>query len=331
MDQISEKDLMTDLMQTQRFITSSYNGKASESTSWALKEQMLRILEDEQLSLSLINQAMEQRGWSQAPPAKQQDIQEALTKFNDPQMITAMEQLLQPQYQITKEATTMYGQNYPTQSLNDFRQSSGSYGSNQQGYAGGGIGGAQGYGTTAQGYGGTGFGTQAAMGQPTGYQGMGPTAGYQGPANQGFGYGNQAGLGYQGTGWGQQMGMGGIMNSAAQNLQSNFPGLFSGVMGNWVQTRPDVYGQGGYANPQFGGQYQQTGFQGQQPYSGFQGQPQYMPQNQYPQTSYQGQNVLNNFQQTRGDYGMGSRGLSGGAGYGTGLAGGQGQAGQGFT
>jgi hypothetical protein len=62
-------------------------------------------------------------------------------------------------------------------------------------------------------------------------------------------------------------------------------------MGNWVQTRPDVYG--------------------------FQGQPQYMPQNQLPQTSYQGQNVLNNFQQTRGDYGMGTTmGTTMGSGFG---------------
>ena len=345
MDQVTEKDLMTDLLQTQRFVSASYNGKASETKSIALKEDLLKILGDEQLCLSLIFDAMDRRGWYQTQPAKQQDIQNAISKFNNPQVFTAMEQVLQPQYQISKEATTMYGQTFPTNVLHDYTQTRGDYGYGQQGYAGAGIGAAgagmgaagAGMGTAGQGIGAAGFGAQGAFGQAGGYQGMGATGvGFQGGGvgYQGAGWGGQAGLGYQGAGvgyqgagWGGQAGVGyggvtypvgGIMNAAAQSLQSNFPGLRSAVMSDWTQSRPDVYGyQGAYVAPyqtQF--QAQQPQFQVQQPQFGFQGQ--------IPQAGFPAQNVLATFQQTRLDPGLGTRGFGAGAGYGAGNIGGYG-------
>ncbi len=366
MDQVTEKDLMTDLLQTQRFVSASYNGKASETKSIALKEDLLKILGDEQLCLSLIFDAMDRRGWYQTQPAKQQDIQNAISKFNNPQVFTAMEQVLQPQYQISKEATTMYGQTFPTNVLHDYTQTRGDYGYGQQGYAGAGIGAAgagmgaagagmgtagagmgtagAGMGTAGAGIGAAGFGAQGAFGQAGGYQGMGATGvGFQGGGvgYQGAGWGGQAGLGYQGAGvgyqgagvgyqgagvgyqgagWGGQAGVGyggvtypvgGIMNAAAQSLQSNFPGLRSAVMSDWTQSRPDVYGyQGAYVAPY------QTQFQAQQPQFGFQGQ--------IPQAGFPAQNVLATFQQTRLDPGLGTRGFGAGAGYGVGNIGGVG-------
>ena len=78
---ISEKDLMNDVLSSQKFITDTYNTFTNESATPSVRDEFMRILTDEHQIQADVFQTMQQRGWYDIPQAQQQKIQQARQKY----------------------------------------------------------------------------------------------------------------------------------------------------------------------------------------------------------------------------------------------------------
>lgn len=78
----TEKELMNDLLASEKQVTSAYNIGITESSCQNLRQHLTKCLTDSQeIQYQLFN-AMKQRGWYQTKPASSQDVQSAKTKYN---------------------------------------------------------------------------------------------------------------------------------------------------------------------------------------------------------------------------------------------------------
>lgn len=81
----TDKDIMTDQLSSQKFITDSYNVFASECASSALKTEFMNILSEEhQIQFELFSE-MQKKGWYSVDQAEQQKIAQAKQKFQNQQ------------------------------------------------------------------------------------------------------------------------------------------------------------------------------------------------------------------------------------------------------
>ena len=80
---LTEKDLMNDLLTSEKQICSSYSTGITESSCDNLRKQLRKCLDDsQQIQYDLFN-AMNQRGWYQTKKAEAQEVQNAQTKYSE--------------------------------------------------------------------------------------------------------------------------------------------------------------------------------------------------------------------------------------------------------
>lgn len=77
----TEKELMNDLIASEKQVTSAYNTGITEASCSNLRQELTKCLtETQEIQYELFN-AMKQRGWYQTKQAQQQDVQSAKTKY----------------------------------------------------------------------------------------------------------------------------------------------------------------------------------------------------------------------------------------------------------
>lgn len=78
---IPEKDLMNDVLDSQKFATETYNSLANECATPNVRDGFLYILGEEHQIQSEVFDLMKQRGWYPVPAADQQKVEQAKQKF----------------------------------------------------------------------------------------------------------------------------------------------------------------------------------------------------------------------------------------------------------
>jgi spore coat protein CotF len=78
---IPEKDMMNDVLSSQKFITDTYNTFTNECATPDVRDEFLRLLGEEHQIQAEVFDLMKQRGWYQVPAADQQKVQQAKQKF----------------------------------------------------------------------------------------------------------------------------------------------------------------------------------------------------------------------------------------------------------
>ena len=71
---MSEKDILTDCLNSQKFISSNYNTFAGECTNTNLRDEFLCILKEEHQIQSDIFSELQSHGWYQVKQATQQEV-----------------------------------------------------------------------------------------------------------------------------------------------------------------------------------------------------------------------------------------------------------------
>jgi spore coat protein CotF len=78
---LQDQEILTDMLTSQKQITSVYNTGAGEAMGQELKSTLLDILRDEQLIQNDVFCEMHKRGWYEPPPAKQPMVDQTRKKF----------------------------------------------------------------------------------------------------------------------------------------------------------------------------------------------------------------------------------------------------------
>ncbi|SNS83559.1 Coat F domain-containing protein [Anaerovirgula multivorans] len=78
----TEKELMNDLIASEKQVTSAYNVGITEASCQNLRQHLTKCLNESQDIQYQIFDAMQQRGWYQTKQAQTQDVQNAKTKYN---------------------------------------------------------------------------------------------------------------------------------------------------------------------------------------------------------------------------------------------------------
>lgn len=78
---LTDREIMDDVLSSQKHITGSYNTFTNECVNEQLKNDMLKILNDEHHIQFTVFGDMQKRGWYSPAAAQAQNITEAKTKF----------------------------------------------------------------------------------------------------------------------------------------------------------------------------------------------------------------------------------------------------------
>ncbi|KAB3534402.1 spore coat protein [Alkaliphilus pronyensis] len=78
----SEKELMNDLIASEKQISSSYNIGITEASCSNLRQHLTNCLNNSHQIQYDIFDAMRQRGWYQVKKANSQDVESAKTRYN---------------------------------------------------------------------------------------------------------------------------------------------------------------------------------------------------------------------------------------------------------
>lgn len=76
-----EKELMTDVLSSQKYLTESYNTYTNECVTPNVRDEFMKILQEEHQIQAEVFDTMKNRGWYQVPAAQQQKIQQAKQKY----------------------------------------------------------------------------------------------------------------------------------------------------------------------------------------------------------------------------------------------------------
>ncbi len=76
-----EKEMMNDVLSSQKFITDTYNTYTNECATPGVRDEFMKILSEEHSIQAEIFDMMKQRGWYQTPAAEQQKIQQTKQKY----------------------------------------------------------------------------------------------------------------------------------------------------------------------------------------------------------------------------------------------------------
>lgn len=80
---MSEKEFLHDALTSQKFITGTYNSFANECATPNVRNDFIRILNEEhQIQADLFNE-MHRRGWYETKPAQTQQITQAKQKYQN--------------------------------------------------------------------------------------------------------------------------------------------------------------------------------------------------------------------------------------------------------
>ena len=78
---MSEKAVLTDLLSSQKFITSAYNTFCCEAAEPALRSCLLSVLEEEHRTCDELFQTMNQKGYYTVKKAEEKKLSEAKQQF----------------------------------------------------------------------------------------------------------------------------------------------------------------------------------------------------------------------------------------------------------
>lgn len=78
----SDREMMNDVLSSQKFITSGYNTTANEAGEPSVKNVMMSILDEEHAIQHDVFCEMQTRGWYQTEAAPQNKVQETKDKFS---------------------------------------------------------------------------------------------------------------------------------------------------------------------------------------------------------------------------------------------------------
>lgn len=82
---IPEKDVMKDILSSEKYLTESYNTFTNECANQNIRDEFMKILNEEHQIQAEVFDAMKQRGWYATPAADQQKIQQAKQKYQSGQ------------------------------------------------------------------------------------------------------------------------------------------------------------------------------------------------------------------------------------------------------
>lgn len=80
---IPEKELMTDVLSSQKFVTDTYNTFTNECATPNVRDEFMRILTEEHQIQADVFDTMKQHGWYETPAAQQQKIQQTKQKYQN--------------------------------------------------------------------------------------------------------------------------------------------------------------------------------------------------------------------------------------------------------
>ena len=80
---ITDKEIMEDILSSQKFISDVYNTFTNECVNQQLRTDFLNILREEHNIQQAVYDQMKTRGWYSPSQAEQQKISSALTKFSN--------------------------------------------------------------------------------------------------------------------------------------------------------------------------------------------------------------------------------------------------------
>ncbi len=78
---LTDREIMDDILSSQKHITGTYNTFSNECVNEQLKNDMLKILNDEHNIQFTVFGDMQKRGWYNPAAAQAQNVTEAKTKF----------------------------------------------------------------------------------------------------------------------------------------------------------------------------------------------------------------------------------------------------------
>ena len=78
-----EKDYLSDVLMSQKQISTNYNTFANECSNPQLRTEFMNILNDEHYIQADIYTQMSKRGWYQVKPADMQEINQVKQKFQN--------------------------------------------------------------------------------------------------------------------------------------------------------------------------------------------------------------------------------------------------------
>ena len=78
----TEKEMLDDMLSSQKFVTDGYNTSANECATPVLKSEFMNILNEEHQIQHEVFLEMQKRGWYQTDAADQNKIDQARQKFS---------------------------------------------------------------------------------------------------------------------------------------------------------------------------------------------------------------------------------------------------------
>lgn len=80
---MTDKEIMEDILSSQKFITDTYNTFTNECVNQQLRTDFLNILREEHNIQQSVYDQMKMRGWYTTEQAEQQKVSSAYTKFSN--------------------------------------------------------------------------------------------------------------------------------------------------------------------------------------------------------------------------------------------------------
>ena len=77
----TDREMMDDVLSSQKFITEGYNSSANEAAESAVKNAMMSILDEEHTIQHEVFTEMQNRGWYQTEKAEQTKVNETKSKY----------------------------------------------------------------------------------------------------------------------------------------------------------------------------------------------------------------------------------------------------------
>lgn len=81
--QLQDKDILNDVLASQKELTGTYNAFSNECATPAVRDEFLNILNEEHQIQADVFEEMQKHGWYPTPAAEQQKIQQAKQKFQN--------------------------------------------------------------------------------------------------------------------------------------------------------------------------------------------------------------------------------------------------------
>lgn len=78
---MADKEIMSDVLESQKQITGYYNAAANEAAAETIRREFLNILNEEHQIQAEVFYEMQKRGWYPTQPAEQQQVQQTKQKF----------------------------------------------------------------------------------------------------------------------------------------------------------------------------------------------------------------------------------------------------------